>query len=145
MQAREFVSVATCDFEGRPNAASKFLLKVDQKHVYLIDYIIGRTFQNLKINPRASISFLDADSLIGYQLNGRAVIIDSGAEFERILKELHQRQIDLSTKRIIEGVTKGKVHEGFEVSIPENFVILKFGIEEVVEMGADGIIRRQNV
>ena len=29
MEKKEFVSVATCDFKGRPNAVPKFVLKVE--------------------------------------------------------------------------------------------------------------------
>lgn len=143
--SREFISVATCDHEGRPNAAPKFLLKVEEGYIYLVDYTIGWTFRNLKINPRASLSFMDNNSLTGYQLNGSAAIIDSGSEYERIVEELQRKQIDLSIKRVIEGVERGHVHKAFEVAIPEQFVILKIKMEELVEIGPAGTLRREKV
>jgi predicted pyridoxine 5'-phosphate oxidase superfamily flavin-nucleotide-binding protein len=145
IESREFISLASCDLSGRPNAAPKFLLKVSGDYLYLVDYIIGRTFSNLQINPRASLSFIDSNTLIGYQINGRVEIIDSGAEYEEIIKELHHKQIDLSIARVIEGVTKGKAHKSYEVAIPEQFVIFKVKMEEIVEMRPSGTLKREKV
>jgi len=145
IESREFISLASCDLSGRPNAAPKFLLKVSGDYLYLVDYIIGRTFSNLQINPRASLSFIDSNTLIGYQINGRVEIIDSGSEYEEIIKELHHKQIDLSIARVIEGVTKGKAHKSYEVAIPEQFVIFKVKMEEIVEMRPSGTLKREKV
>ena len=143
LKFREFISVATCDLAGRPNAAPKFLLKALDGHIFLIDYIIGRTHQNIKINPRVSLSFVDTDSLIGYQINGSAELIESGHEYEKLIHELSAREIDLSIKRVIEGVNKGKVHGGFEVGLTDKFVVIKIKIEEGVELSPRGTLKRE--
>lgn len=145
LQSRGFISVATSDLNGQPNAAPKFLLKAENNFIYLMDYIIGKTWENIKINPRVSLSFMDADSLVGYQMNGPVEIIDSGPEYEEILEELLKREIDLSTKRIIEGVERGKIHGSFEVAIPDKFVLFKVKIEEVVEIGPSGTLKRKKL
>ncbi|MDD5561910.1 MAG: pyridoxamine 5'-phosphate oxidase family protein [Candidatus Omnitrophica bacterium] len=145
IESREFISMASCDLEFRPNAAPKFLLKVEGDYLYLVDYIIGRTFTNLQVNPRASLSFIDSNTLIGYQINGRVEIVDSGLEYKEILKELQLKQIDLSIARVIEGVTKGKAHKSFELAILEQFVIFKVKMEEVVEMRPSGTLKRERV
>jgi len=145
IESREFISVATSDLEAMPNAAPKFLLKVEDDHIYLVDYIIGRTFCNLQVNPRISLSFLDFATLMGYQINGRVEIIDSGKEYATVLKELQDKQIDLSIKRVIEGVTKGQAHKAYEVGIPEQFVILKVKVEEIVQMQPSGTLKREKV
>lgn len=145
IESREFISVATCDLEARPNAAPKFLLKVEKDYIYLIDYIIGRTFKNLQINPLVSLSFIDSHTLIGYQVNGKVEIISSGAEYKDLLKELQNKQIDLSAKRVMDGVVRGKAHKAYEVASPEEFIILKIKMEEVVEMRPSGTLRREKV
>jgi predicted pyridoxine 5'-phosphate oxidase superfamily flavin-nucleotide-binding protein len=145
IETREFISMASCDLELRPNAAPKFLLKVEGNYLYLVDYIIGRTFTNLQINPRASLSFIDSNTLIGYQINGRVEIIDAGQEYKEIIKELQHKQINLSIARVIEGVTKGKAHKSFELAIPEQFVIFKVKMEEIVEMRPSGTLKREKV
>jgi len=145
IESREFMSLASCDLESRPNAAPKFLLKVEGDCLYLVDYVIGRTFANLQINPRASLSFIDSNTLIGYQINGQVEIIDSGPEYKQMIKELQHKQIDLSIARVIEGVTKGKAHKSFEVASPDQFVIFKVKMEEVVEMRPSGTLKREKV
>jgi len=142
---REFISVATSDFSGRPNAAPKFFLKLEHGFVYLVDYTIGRTWENLKSNPRVSLSLMDTDSLYGYQINGSVEIIDKGEEYHKIMNELLQKEIDLSVKRITEAVVSGKVHESFEVAIPKRIIVFKVKIEEVAEIGPRGELKREKL
>ena len=145
LKSREFVSVATCDLEGRPNAAPKFILKLENNFIYLVDYSIGRTSRNLGINPKISISFMDNNALMGYQLNGSVEIINSGQEYDVLVKDLAQKELELSTRRIIEGVTKGKPHEGFELSLSEKFIIFKVKVEEIVEIASSGTLKREKI
>lgn len=145
LKTREFVSVATADFNGNPNAASKFLLKIEGDFIYLVDYIIGRTWENIKKNPKASLSFMDPDTLMGYQINGPVERIEKGRVYEKILNELTRKKLDFSAKRIIEGVYRGKRHESFEISLPERFVVFKVKLEEIVEIGPYGELKREKI
>ena len=145
IESREFISVATSDLRSTPNAAPKFLLKVEGEYIYLIDYIIGRTFRNLQVNPRASLSFIDNSTLTGYQINGKVEIVDSGLEYASIVAELQRKEIDLSIKRIVDGVTKGQSHKAYEVGTPEQFIILKIKMEEVFEIRPSGTLKREKV
>jgi predicted pyridoxine 5'-phosphate oxidase superfamily flavin-nucleotide-binding protein len=145
IETREFISVASCDLEARPNAAPKFLLKVEGSYIYLVDYVIGRTFRNLKVNPQVSISFFDNNSLVGYQLNGKVEIIDSGSEYQEALEQLQRKEIDLATTRIIDGVIKGQAHKAYEVAASKQFIILKVKVEEVVQMHPGGSLERERV
>jgi len=145
LESREFISVASCDLDGRPNAAPKFLLKVESSYIYLVDYIIGRTFRNIKINPRVSISFFDINTLVGYQINGQVEIIDSGTEYQAILQDLQRKEVDLSATRIIDGVIKGQPHKAYEMAASKQFVILKVKAEEIVQMQPGGTLHREKV
>lgn len=145
LKSREFISIATCDLADQPNAAPKFFLKLEDGHIYLVDYSIGRTWRNLQVNPRASLSLMDTEKLVGYQVNGTVEIIDKGGEFEKIMHELVEREVTLSAKRIIEGVTSGKKHTNFELDISKKFAILKIKVEEVAQIGARGEIKREKL
>jgi hypothetical protein len=145
LENREFVSVATCDFQGRPNAAPKFILKLEHNFVYLVDYTIGKTWENLKINPKASLSFMDSDTLTGYQINGAVEILESGPEYKGLLDEFRKKEIGLSAKRIVEGIYRGKTHGNFEAGFPEQFAIYKVKVEELVEIGPRGELKREKV
>ncbi|HNV23611.1 MAG TPA: pyridoxamine 5'-phosphate oxidase family protein, partial [Candidatus Omnitrophota bacterium] len=68
LKTKEFVLVATSNLDAKPNVAPKLLIKIDRDFIYLADYVVGKTWQNLKVNPFASISFIDFEHLIGYQV-----------------------------------------------------------------------------
>lgn len=142
---REFISVATCDFSGRPNVAPKFFLKLENKFIYLIDYVLGTSYENIKLNPRVSISLMDLDNLIGYQMNGAIEIIERGKEHDQLLAEFQEKEVSLSTKRIIQAIDTGKTHQNFEVSLPEQAIIFKVKIEEIVVISSNGNITREKI
>jgi predicted pyridoxine 5'-phosphate oxidase superfamily flavin-nucleotide-binding protein len=136
LKKREFMSVATADPSGRPNCAPKFLFKTEGDFIYLVDYSMGRTARNAKANPRASLAVMDIDNLLGYQLNGSLTVIEKGHEaYERTLAEVRKREIQLSAERVIHGVRTGKRYEHFEVELPEDCLVLKIHVDEVVPIG----------
>ncbi len=145
LKEHNFLNVATCDLENVPNIAPKLLLKVENNIIYLCDYVIGRTFRNIKINPKISLGFMDLENLVGYQFNGTVETIDSGIVYERMLDELSKKEIELSVQRIIEGVDKGKKHNTFEMEISQTVVILKVQVDEIVEINANGQLRRERL
>jgi len=145
LKDREFISVASCDLRARPNAAPKFLLKIEDRYMYLVDYSIGRTWENLKANPRLSLSFADVDTLYCYQINGSVEIIDSGPEYELIAQELLKKQVDLSIRRIMEGLTTQRTHRSFEAGIANRFVIFKVKIREIAETAPTGTVKREEL
>lgn len=143
LEKREFISVATCDFRGRPNAAPKFVLKADEERIYLVDYTIGTTYGNLRANPRASLSFLDPRTLTGYQLNGSVAIIDKGPVYRKMRAETVDKEIRLTAQHLIEDVRGSHKHDTYEVEITEKFVIFEIRVDEVVEIGTKGDVRRR--
>ena len=142
MEKKEFVSVATCDFKGRPNAAPKFVLKVESDRAYLVDYTIGTSWKNLKVNPRISMSLIDERTLKGYQINGSVHIIKKGKLYDKMRDEMTNKEVRLTTQRIIDEVRGHPTHETFEVLISEKFVIFEVRIDEVVEMDIHGGLKR---
>jgi nitroimidazol reductase NimA-like FMN-containing flavoprotein (pyridoxamine 5'-phosphate oxidase superfamily) len=139
----DFVAMATCDNDGRPNVAPKFFLKAEDGHIYIVDYVIGRTFQNLKVNPRASISIIDEKNLTGYQVNGRVELLTEGSEYSKAASDFLEKEISLSSRRIVEGVKKGERHNIFEVAFPTKIIIFKVSIDEAVEIGPGGELKKE--
>jgi len=142
LEKREFVSVATCDFKGRPNAAPKFVLKIEGNRIYLVDYTIGTTWKNLKVNPRISLSLVDTRTLKGYQLNGAVKILSRGKLYDRMRREMMDKEVRLTTQHIIDEVRGQPTHETFEILISEKFVIFDVNVDEVVEMDIHGELKR---
>jgi predicted pyridoxine 5'-phosphate oxidase superfamily flavin-nucleotide-binding protein len=145
LENKEFISIATCDSTGRPNVAPKFLLKTVRNTIYLADYVIGRTYRNLKDNPRASLSTMDFNTLNGYQLNASVTLIDKGPLYRSLLKDFERGKIAFSAKRLIEGVQREKKYKGFELEFPEKIVIYKINVKEIVRIGIKGTLERQTL
>jgi len=143
LKNKEFLDIATCDFNGRPNVAPKFLLKFNKKFIYLVDHVMGASFRNLQANPRISISVMDIDALMGYQINGSVEIVAAGIEYEEILQEMADKKIKLSVERIIAAVGSSKKHDSFELMLPDKFAIFKVRIEEIVEIRLSGELNRE--
>ena len=144
LKTRVFVQIATANRHCRPNCAPKFLLKISGRQVYLVDYSIGTTFENLKENPEISLSFIDTDSLLGYRLNGKAEIIQSGPLYQECLNELHKREIDLTVERVVKSVHDGKKYGEFELGVKEKFLVYKITLEDGSEITPHGEIKREN-
>jgi predicted pyridoxine 5'-phosphate oxidase superfamily flavin-nucleotide-binding protein len=142
---REFIHIASTDSQGRPNVVPKFLLKTEGEFIYLVDYIFGRTWENLKENPRVSLSIMDTESLIGYQVSGTAQIIEEGPGYESMVKELEERETKLSIERVISGVQRGAKHKNFELNFPQRVAIFKIKLEELVEIKPTGQLDRQKL
>ena len=141
LSAGKFVNLATCSSERMPNVAPKLIAKVNKNVIYLIDYVIGRTYGNLKENPRVSMAFSDQKTLTGYQMNGTVDILESGEEFERLAEEFHNIKTNFTVERILFNLRTGKKTSPLEFSLPEKFVILKIKVIEIVEISSSGGLR----
>jgi hypothetical protein len=109
----------------------------------LADFVLGKTYRNLKVNARASISTIDMDSLTGYQINGLVEIVEQGPQHRAILKDLSEREVKFATERVIATVVKGRRYKNFEVAFPEVFVILKMNVDEVTTIAPTGKLHKK--
>lgn len=141
LSSGSFINLATCSMQRMPNVAPKLVAKVEKNVIYLIDYVMGRSYSNLKENPRVSISFVDTKSFTGYQLNGVADIIEEGPEFLSLSEEFQKIKTNLTVERILLNIRTGEKGSALEFSLPEQFVILKIKIIEIVEIASSGGIK----
>lgn len=139
-----FINLATCTDDLQPNVSSKFLIKVNRNHLWLGDYCLDRSYANIKANPKASLSAMDLDKLIGYQIAGVASVVENEGEIKILLENFSQKKTYFSIKRVIEGLHKEKPHSDFEVSFPERIIIYKIKANEVVKVKPTGIIDQKN-
>ncbi|HTL70558.1 MAG TPA: pyridoxamine 5'-phosphate oxidase family protein [Candidatus Eisenbacteria bacterium] len=138
LRDRSFISLATANLKCEPHAVPKFLLKIQDGCVYLVDYAIARTVENLRSNPRACLSFMDLRDLEGYRMSGSVTLVEEGPEHAALLKEFEKRLIRMSATRLIEGMKSGKPNEHYELEIPNRVLVIKVKIEEVVKVGRQG-------
>ncbi len=145
LKETRFLDVATCDFSGRPNIAPKFFLKIEGNKLYLVDYTLAKTYQNLQKNPRVSLSLMDLDSLTGYQINGVATLVKRGKEFCDCVAQLEEKEVRYSVQRVIEAVRRERRHEHFEVALPKRVVIIRVGVRDIAEITPHGGVERNPV
>ena len=145
LKQRHFLSVATADKSCEPHSVPKIFLKLEGSDAYLVDYAIAKTVDNLKINPRASMSLMDLENLEGYRLSGKTELIQSGENFEKLRKELDKKLLKLSADRVIEGMRSGKRHQHFELEIPEKVIFIKVKIDEAVRIGTQGELFKEKL
>ena len=145
LRGKVFVYVATADLDGKPSVAPKFLVKIDKNFLYLADYVIGKTLENLKINPAVSVSFMDNENLMGYKLDGAVTLVSSGPEFDAVIEEVQRRKVSFTAERVIQGVQRGKRHDKFEVALPDRGIVFKVKVEEVTQITAGGELKREKI
>ena len=127
---KEFVSAGTSDLSGQPNAVPKYIIKIDSGFIYLADYVIGKTFQNLKVNPKISLSTIDMKTLEGWRINGIVRIMTRGTQYKKLSKTMIELEVHNTARRIIEDVRGVQKHNVYEVSFPKKVVIFKVKCEK---------------
>ncbi|MFH1622462.1 MAG: pyridoxamine 5'-phosphate oxidase family protein [Candidatus Omnitrophota bacterium] len=142
LDSMDFIAVATCNLKMQTSAVYKFLLKVEDDTIYLVDFVKGKTWQNIRINPKISLSVMDRDDYINYQINGSAHSLIKGLIYKQLLEEFSKKQIDFYSRRIIEGIRRGRAHKNINAPFPRQLTILRIKVEEVVELGPAAEARR---
>jgi len=145
LENRGFVSIGTSDANGYPCVVPKFLIMVDNDFIYLADYLMGPTFENLKVNPKISLSVIDTDALIRYQINGTAELIDKGLEYDKLTNELRNKELNFTVERVIKGVQTGKKDKNFEVVFPDRFIVIKIKVKEIVKISSIGKLEKRSL
>ena len=140
-----FVSVGTSDLSGQPNAVPKYIVEIDNGFIYLADYVIGKTFQNLKINPKISLSTIDIKTLEGLQINGEARIITKGPLYKKLLKAMAEQEVHHTAKRIVEEVRGEKKSDAFEMQLPERVVMIKVKCKKITKISITGKLKIERI
>ena len=142
LKTRHFLNVGTCS-DNCPNVAPKLLLKVDRYCIYLIDYVRNATLNNIKQNPKVSISFVNFATLKGYQINGLAQIVCDKCEQGNLLDQYKKKQIELSTERLVRNLSAKKRSDSFEIDFPQEIAIIKVRVDEMVGIDLKGKLERE--
>jgi predicted pyridoxine 5'-phosphate oxidase superfamily flavin-nucleotide-binding protein len=140
-----FLSIATADLNGQPNAVPKYIVEINNDFLYLADYVIGKTFQNLKINPKISLSTIDLKTLEGLQINGVATIITKGPKYKKLLKAMVEQEVHHSANRIVENVRRGRKSGTFELEFPDKVVMIKVKCEKITKIGISGNLKIERI
>ena len=135
LKAADWICLASRDKDGEPNAANKFLLECEGNIVYLVEFVKGKTYDNIKLFPKVVFPIMDLENLVDYQLSGVVEIIEAGPVHDNLIAKLKEKELQFSTKRIIEGIRREKSHESFHFPDMDEAVILKITVDDIVARG----------
>ena len=79
------VYVATSDAKGVPNVVPKGDIAIlGENEIVFADLYSHQTKKNLAKNPHISICVVNPASYTGYQLKGKAKVIEHGKEYDKL-------------------------------------------------------------
>src|SRR5262249_17298945 len=92
--------VATVCPDGTPNLSPKGTLSVlDDDHLVFADLRSPGTIANLGTNPSIEVNVVDPFVRKGYRFKGQAKLLETGAEFERLVASYSDRGMSDAPRR----------------------------------------------
>lgn len=140
LKGQQFVTLGSSTPEGSPHASPKIFLKMEGKNIYLIDYLVGVSFENIKANKEVSISTFDIQEVKGFHVYGQASILRNGPEYEALLKEWDVRQTQTTAKNISEVVRGEKNKKVFKLTFKKPVEIYKIKIKRIDFVNTQGVL-----
>jgi hypothetical protein len=94
-----------------------------------------RTYENIKRNPRISITAVDEHRFKGWYLKGKAKIISGNELSPKILKAWEDKITSRITQRVIKNIHGEKGHPYHpEVLLPRPQYLIAIEVEDIVDL-----------
>jgi len=135
-QRQGFVIVSTVDANQCPHNSCKGIVHMDADgSIYLLDLYKNKTYENLKANPRISITAVDEHKFNGYCLKGRARLIPDKKIKSHIIKAWEDKITGRVTRRVLKELREGEGHPRYpEISLPKPEYMIVMKVEEVIDL-----------
>jgi len=136
LEAQGCVVLSSIDEGGFPHSSCKDIVKIDKEgHIYLLDVYHGKTFENLKRNPLASVTAFNEHKFIGYCLKGRAKMLSEQEIAQELIKAWEDRITIRSTQRLLKNLHEEKGHPHHpEAALPRPKYLIKLDVEEIIDL-----------
>ncbi len=137
LKKQSFVIVSTIDPDGRIHCSAKGIVGVHKEgRVFVIDLYHNKTYNNLKNDPRVSITQVDEHSFTGYTLSGQAKIVLKDDIHDDHIKEWEKRVLKRISERLIKSVRSGKVSSAhYEAQLPEEpKYLIEINVENIIDL-----------
>ena len=109
--------LGTADLKGVPNVVPVSAVKIlDDETVLVSDQFFLKTLSNLRENPKASMSFWEADKGEGYQIKGEASIHTEGKIFEETVEWIRELSEKIGHPFKSKGAVVIKISEIYSVT-----------------------------
>ena len=131
-----FVIVSSLDKEGSIHSSAKGVVGIDERgRVFIIDLYKTRTYNNLKINPIVTITFVDEHKFEGYALQGKAKIVAKKDIAESLIAEWEDKVIQRISKRLIKNLQDGNAAAHHpEASFPHPKYLIEIDVEKIIDL-----------
>jgi len=84
--------LASCDEDRLPNVSPKEIFTYHgEKHIIIANIASPQSVKNIKANPKVCLSFIDIIIQKGFQLKGKAEIIEEGSESFQPMKVILEK------------------------------------------------------
>lgn len=135
-QNQGFVIVSTLDKDKSLHSSCKGIVKINKNgKIYLLDLYKGRTFKNLKRNPRISITAVDEHRFKGYCLKGKARVVEQRRLAPSIIKAWEDKITSRITTRVLKNIHQDKSQPYHpEVFLPKPEYLIVVRVEEIINL-----------
>ena len=136
LRTQGFVIISSIDGNGFPHSSCKDIVKIEPGgRIYLMDVFYGLTAENIKHNPRVSISAVDEHKFMGYCLKGMAKVMSDNEISPEFIKSWEDNITSRLAKRLLHNLAKGKSHAHHpEASLPRPKHLISIEVEEIVNL-----------
>jgi len=133
---QRFTIISTIDEKGYPHNSCKGIVEIDRSgRAYLLDLYMAKTYENLKRDPRISVTAVDEHRFTGYCLKGRAMIVGKDKVSERILKLWETKITSRISHRLLKNIHGDKGHSAHpEALLPKPVYLIAMDVEEVIDL-----------
>jgi general stress protein 26 len=145
LKKQSFVSLGTADLGGIPHVSPKLFLKTDSKNIYLIDHLIGVSYDNIKKNPRVAVSAFNIEKARGYNFYGKAEVLKQGNDFKKLLSQWEQRQTSIAATEVIQSVRHQGSLMSYKFTLLKPVHIYRIFVTKVILSNANGVLKTEKI
>lgn len=133
---QSYVIVSTVGKDESPHSACKGIVKIDRGgRIYLLDLYKQKTYENLRRNPRISITAVDEHKFTGYCLKGKAKTLPQTQLKSHIIRAWEARIASRLTQRVLKNMREEKGHPRHpEALLPKPEYLIVMEVEEVIDL-----------
>ena len=146
LKKQGFVIVSTLDKDGKIHCSAKGVVGVEPEgKVFVVDLYVHRTFNNLKRDPRVSITAINERSFRGYTLQGIGKIVPRAAIEEHLMRAWEDKVISRISTRLITSVqAKAKSKGQFEAELPHPKYLIEIDVEDIIDLSPPSMRKRRS-
>ena len=134
---QNFVIVSTIDSDNRIHCSAKGVVGINKNgRVFIIDLYHNKTYNNLKNDPRVSITQAEERSFTGYTLSGRAKIVLRNDIRDNYIKEWDKAIAKRISDRLIKNMRSEKMPSAsHEAQLPEEpKYLIEIDVDNIIDL-----------